>query len=112
MEFATTMVFVVFVISGLSVCVGYGLSLLMNHYQLKESRAEAAAAREDAKICAEVERKELTEFVTHVQSVAAAVDGNVDRHTNRVAAINEAVVNNSSGDSSARANSSRQPAIV
>ena len=92
------MVFFVFIISCISVCVGYGLALLMNHYQLKTSRAETAAARDDVKIRGDVERKELTDFFSHVQSVAATVDGNVDRHSNRVAAINEAVVNNSSGD--------------
>ncbi len=92
------MIFLVFIISGVSACVGYVAALLLGHQQLRSVRAEAAVACEDAKISVDLERKELHDFFTHVQSVAATVDGNMDRHTSRVAAFNDEVVNNVASD--------------
>jgi diguanylate cyclase len=76
------MVGLVFVIAALSAAVGYMSAVLFNHRQI-------AAEREDNKLSHELERKELTEFMQHVQGIASNVDEQVDRHTSNLTAINQ-----------------------
>ena len=92
------MAFLTFIISMISVCVGYAAALLMNHRLLRSARAEVAATREDAGISVSLERHELHEFFEHVQSVTVTVDGSMDRHITRVAAFNDEIVQNVAKD--------------
>lgn len=102
------MAFLTFIISMISVCVGYVAALAMNYWLLRSARAQVAAAREDAEISVRLERHELHEFFTHVQSVTATVDGSMDRHISRVAAFNDNVVQNVAKDPKAILRAAKQ----
>ena len=102
------MAFLTFIISMISVCVGYVSALLINYWLLKSARAKVAAAREDAEISVSLERRELHEFFAHVQSVAVTVDGSMDRHISRVAAFNDEVVQNVAKDPKAILRAAKQ----
>ncbi|MBC8113403.1 MAG: GGDEF domain-containing protein [Candidatus Saccharimonas sp.] len=102
------MLFLTFLISGISVCVGYASALLINHWLLKSARAEVTAAREDAEISVNLERHELHEFFAHVQSVTVTVDGSMDRHITRVAAFNDNIVQNVAKDPKAILRAAKQ----
>lgn len=85
------MVLLVFVIAALSAAIGYMSAVLLNHRQI-------AAEREDNRLSNELERKELNEFMQHVQSVASNVDEKVDRHSLNLATINEDISKNKEPD--------------
>lgn len=85
------MVLLVFVIAALSAAIGYMSAVLLNHRQI-------AAEREDNRLSNELERKELNEFMLHVQSVASNVDEKVDRHSLNLATINEDIAKNKEPD--------------
>lgn len=88
----------IFIVSGISVCVGYFSALAINYWMLKSARTEITNERDELKIGTELERKEMKEFFEHVQSVAETVDGSVDRHSTQVAAFSEEVVQNIAKD--------------
>jgi diguanylate cyclase len=102
------MSFLIFLISCISVCVGYGAALLMNHRHLLSARAEVESVREEAKSEVLLERQELQDFLTHVQSVTTSVDGSVDRHITRVAAFNDEIVQNVANDPKAILKAAKQ----
>lgn len=85
------MVLLVFVIAALSAAVGYMAAVLFNHRQI-------AAEREDNRLSNELERKELTEFMQYVQSIASNVDEKVDQHSLNLATINEDISKNKEPD--------------
>lgn len=85
------MVLLVFVIASLCAAIGYMFAGLLNH-------REIAAEREDNRLSNELERKELTEFMQHVQSVASNVDEKVDLHSLNLATINDNIAKNQTPD--------------
>ncbi len=85
------MVLLVFVIAFLCAAIGYMAAGLLNHRQI-------AAEREDNRLSNELERKELAEFMQHVQSVASNVDKKVDRHSLNLATINDDISKNQEPD--------------
>lgn len=85
------MIWLVFVIASLCAAIGYMFAGLLNH-------REIAAEREDNRLSNELERKELAEFMQHVQSVASNVDEKVDQHSLNLATINEDISKNQQPD--------------
>lgn len=85
------MVQLVFVIAALCAAIGYMAAGLLNHREIE-------AEREDNRLSNELERKELAEFMQHVQSVASNVDEKVDRHSLNLATINEDISKNQEPD--------------
>lgn len=85
------MVWLVFVIAALCAAVGYMAAVMLNHRQI-------AAEREDNRLSNELERKELTDFMEYVQSIASNVDAKVDRHSLNLAAINQDIATNKQPD--------------
>lgn len=88
---AIVMVWLVFVIASLCTAIGYMAAVIINHRQM-------TAEREDNRLSNELERKELNEFMLHVQSVASNVDEKVDRHSLNLATINEDISKNKEPD--------------
>lgn len=88
---AIVMIWLVFVIASLCAAIGYMFAGMLNH-------REIAAEREDNRLSNELERKELSEFMQHVQSVASNVDEKVDRHSLNLATINEDITKNQQPD--------------
>lgn len=76
------MAVLVFVIAALCAAIGYMASGMLNHGQI-------AAEREDNRLSNELERKELNEFMQHVQAVASNVDEKVDKHSLNLVTIND-----------------------
>ena len=76
------MAVLVFVIAALCAAIGYMASGILNHGQI-------AAEREDNRLSNELERKELNEFMQHVQAVASNVDEKVDKHSLNLVTIND-----------------------
>ncbi len=72
----------VFVIAALCAAIGYGAAVMLHHRQI-------SAQREDNRITLQMERKELTEFMRYVQSIATDVDEKVDRHSLSLTSINQ-----------------------
>lgn len=87
----TVMVLLVFVLASLSAAIGYMAAGMLNHGQIQ-------AEREDNRLSNELERKELNEFMQHVQAVASNVDEKVDRHSLNLATINDDIVKNQQPD--------------
>lgn len=85
------MVLLVFVLAALSAAIGYMAAGMLNHGQI-------AAEREDNRLSNELERKELNEFMEHVQAVASNVDEKVDQHSLNLATINEDIAKNQEPD--------------
>ncbi len=79
------MVLLVFVLASLSAAIGYMAAGMLNHGQIQ-------AEREDNRLSNELERKELNEFMQHVQTVASNVDEKVDQHSLNLATINDDIV--------------------
>lgn len=92
------MLFLSFLIAGICVCTGYGLAMVTNHRQLQSARTETAIVRDEAKSSGALERRELREFSSYVQSLAAVMDDNMDRHSTRVATVSEGIVQNAATD--------------
>ena len=88
---AIAMIVLVFVIAALSSAIGYMAAGLFNHRQL-------AAEREDNRLSNDLERKELTDFMQNVQSIASNVDEKVDRHSLNLATINDDIGKNKQPD--------------
>ncbi len=80
------MALLAFVIAAISSAAGY-LAAVMFHHR------EIATERENNKVVNDLERKELTEFMKHVQGIATNVDEQVDQHSLNLSSINEQVTN-------------------
>ncbi len=71
----------IFVIAMLSAALGYIAAIFFHHRQI-------ATARENNRLQNEFDRKELTQFMHYVQTIATNVDEQVDHHSLNLASIN------------------------
>lgn len=78
------MAILAFFIAAISSAAGYLAAVMFHHREITNER-------ENNKVINDLERKELNEFMKHVQGIAVSVDEKVDQHSLRLSTINEEV---------------------